>query len=74
MAKYKDHNINQRINIKSWLRGAYSLAHIASIDYSFDFWSYPRTKNWFEHGTYCSLYQYSEHQQRLAGPGVAKEG
>ena len=52
MAKYKDHNINQRINIKSWLRGAYTLAHIARIDYSFDFWSYPRTKNWFEYGRY----------------------
>ncbi len=53
MAKYKDYNINQRINIKSWLRGVYSLAHIASIDYSYDMWSYPLTKNPFEYGRYC---------------------
>lgn len=40
---YKGFSINERINIKSWLRAAYSLQKLVSIDYTYqEFWQSPK--------------------------------
>ena len=48
---YKDYDINIRINIKSWLLGAYSLRKLQEFTYlASEFGMHPITKNYFEYG------------------------
>ena len=62
---YKDYDINIRINIKSWLLGAYSLRKLQEFTYlASEFGMHPKTKNYFEYGKAAWL--------RLAEIGLIK--